>query len=102
MFIHKKKLVQAESFTYDQIKSLIANIILLFAGLGEMMPEQLWETTMNPETRILKQLAVDDIAEANIYDFIVSYGFSGKATNSTYHICLSQTQTAFDIFLISG
>lgn len=37
-----------------------------FAGLGEMMPEQLWETTMNPETRILKQLVVDDIAEANM------------------------------------
>ncbi|KAF2561143.1 hypothetical protein F2Q70_00014040 [Brassica cretica] len=35
-------------------------------GLGEMMPEQLWETTMNPETRILKQLVVDDIAEANM------------------------------------
>lgn len=30
------------------------------------MPEQLWETTMNPETRILKQLVVDDIAEANM------------------------------------
>ena len=29
------------------------------------MPEQLWETTMNPETRILKQLVVDDVAEAN-------------------------------------
>ncbi|CAN7113673.1 unnamed protein product [Brassica rapa subsp. narinosa] len=37
-----------------------------FKGLGEMMPEQLWETTMNPETRILKQLVVDDIAEANM------------------------------------
>lgn len=36
-----------------------------FKGLGEMMPLQLWETTMNPETRLLKQLMVDDAAEAN-------------------------------------
>ncbi|GFP80804.1 DNA gyrase subunit b chloroplastic/mitochondrial [Phtheirospermum japonicum] len=37
-----------------------------FKGLGEMMPLQLWETTLNPETRILKQLRVDDVAEANV------------------------------------
>ncbi|KAK1319353.1 hypothetical protein QJS10_CPB04g00491 [Acorus calamus] len=37
-----------------------------FKGLGEMMPSQLWETTMNPETRLLKQLMVEDAAEANV------------------------------------
>ncbi|CAI9099605.1 OLC1v1036454C1 [Oldenlandia corymbosa var. corymbosa] len=37
-----------------------------FKGLGEMMPLQLWETTLNPEKRLLKQLKVEDAAEANV------------------------------------
>ncbi|XP_010271775.1 PREDICTED: DNA gyrase subunit B, chloroplastic/mitochondrial-like [Nelumbo nucifera] len=37
-----------------------------FKGLGEMMPAQLWETTLDPEKRLLKQLVVEDAAEANV------------------------------------
>jgi DNA gyrase subunit B len=43
-----------------------------FKGLGEMNPEELWETTMDPSNRILKKVNIDDAEEANkVFDILM-------------------------------
>jgi DNA gyrase/topoisomerase IV subunit B len=44
-----------------------------FKGLGEMMPEQLWSTTLNPETRVLRRLTLEDAAAAT-HTFVTLMG----------------------------
>ena len=58
-------------FSQSDLKKKVAKLrdgsynVSRFKGLGEMNPEQLWETTMNPATRQLKQVYIEDFEEVN-------------------------------------
>lgn len=54
-----------EMLVFFQERARKGQYVQRYKGLGEMNPDQLWETTMDPEKRILLQVKVDDAVEAN-------------------------------------
>jgi DNA gyrase subunit B len=74
LYLVKRGKEQAYAWTEEQRKALVQKLaggkedsvgIQRYKGLGEMNSEQLWETTMNPDTRTLKQVTIESLANAD-------------------------------------
>ncbi|HTI07622.1 MAG TPA: DNA topoisomerase (ATP-hydrolyzing) subunit B [Puia sp.] len=74
LYLVKKGKEQSYAWNEDQRKAWVQKLgggkedsvtVQRYKGLGEMNAEQLWETTMNPDTRTLKQVTIESAAEAD-------------------------------------
>ncbi len=67
--MHREEEAKTFEITTDGKEVEKYSVIKVF---GEMNPEQLWETTLNPENRIFKQVTIESLAEAdNVFSMLM-------------------------------
>jgi DNA gyrase subunit B len=68
----KGKMTKEENEGAEELEKVVGINIQRYKGLGEMNPEQLWDTTMNPANRVLRQVNIEDNKESDkIFDVLM-------------------------------